>query len=64
MSSVQMIFERRDPVKSVRSAWVFAAKLLFALALVLTATIALLRTEVLVADPQQLGNPDSLLILQ
>jgi hypothetical protein len=64
MSAFQTAFERRDHATSIRAAAVFAAKILFALALVLTATIALVRTEVLVADAQYLGNPDLLLILQ
>jgi hypothetical protein len=64
MSAVQTAFERRDAAKSTRAAWVFAAKVLFALALVLTATFALVRTEVMSADPQQLGNPAPILMLQ
>jgi len=65
MSGLQTAFGRRDSANySVRTAWVFAAKILFALALVLTATFALVRTEVLSADPQLLGNPDPILFLQ
>jgi len=64
MSAFHTVSERRSGTKSVRASWIFAAKIVFALALVVTATIALVRTEVLVADAQQLGNPDLLLILQ
>jgi len=64
MSAFQTAFERRGRAKSIRAVSVFAAKILFALALVITATIALVRTEVLVGNPQHLGNADLLLILQ
>jgi hypothetical protein len=58
-------FEGREAANSVRTVpWLFAAKVVFALALVLTATFALVRTEVLTVDPQQLGNPDPILFLQ
>jgi hypothetical protein len=63
MSAFQTAYERNDQAKPIRAAWVFAAKTLIALALVLTATIAVVRTEVL-AGVQQLENADPPLILQ
>jgi hypothetical protein len=63
MSAFQTAFERQDQTKSIRAVTIFTAKILFALALVLTATVALVRTEVLVVDAQQLGNTDLLLIM-
>ena len=64
MSAFQTAFERRDSANPTRTACVFAAKVVLALALVLTATFALVRSEVLSADPQLLGNPDPILFLQ
>jgi hypothetical protein len=62
MSASHTVFEHHDETKAIRAPWVFAGKVLFALALVVAATIALVRTEILVADPRQLGNTDLLLI--
>jgi hypothetical protein len=63
MSASHTVFEHHDESKAIRAPWVFAGKVLFALALVLMATVALVRTEVLVVDAQQLGNTDLLLIV-
>src|SRR5262249_14036736 len=64
MSLFHAAFERDDAAKSIRAAGVFAAKVLFALALLLTATIALVRSEALVAEMGYLSNADLLMIVQ
>ena len=64
MSFFQAAFEREDAAKSIRAAGIFAAKVLFALALVLTATVGLVRTEVFLADADYLSNADLLMIVQ
>jgi hypothetical protein len=48
MSVFQTTQERQ---KSIHATWIFAAKVLFALALVLAATFALVRTEVVAGGP-------------
>ena len=64
MFASQTAFERRDAARSVRPTWAFAAKIAFALVLVLTATFALVRTEVLSGGERLLGNSDPILFLQ
>jgi len=44
--------------------WSIQKRVLSIVLAVVTATIALVRTEILVVDAQQLGNPDLLVILQ
>ncbi len=64
MSAFHTAFGDRDRTQSIPAPWIFAAKMLFALVLVLAATLALVGTEVLVTDPSHLGNADFLLVLQ
>ena len=64
MSAFQTAYERNDQARSVRQTAIFAGKVLFALALVLTATIALVRTEILISDVQHLDNPELVLMLE
>jgi hypothetical protein len=58
MSTVQTAFEPRDREKSTRAGWLFAAKVLFALALVFATTFALVRTEFLLGAPASLISAD------
>ena len=64
MSAFQTAFEGHDQAKSMRAVAVFAAKIMFALALVITATVALVRSEVLLAAADHIGNADLLRILE
>ena len=58
MSTFQTAFAPRDREKSTRAGWLFAAKILFALALVLAATFALVGTEFLLGAPASLIGAD------
>jgi hypothetical protein len=63
MSVSHIAFERRGRSKSTRAVWIFAGKVLLALALVLTATFALVETELGLVKADQVSDADLRLML-